>query len=326
MRRREVIAGLAAAGAWLRDAWAQQATGATIAFLSGRSPSEAAYAVSAFRLGLLETGYVEGRNLKIEFRWADGEYDRLPGLAAELASRRVEVIAATGGSVAGLAAKAATATIPIVFTSGSDPVQIGLVASLNRPGGNVTGVSFLFADLGAKRLGLLRELLPHASVVGLLVNPKYPSALPEVRDVQASAQTLGVRVRILDATAEIDFEPVFAAVAAQNLDALLVGADPFFQSRRDQLVGLAARHSLPTLYYVRDFVAAGGLMSYGPDPADGYRLAGIYTGRILKGEKPADLPVLQPTKFELAFNLKAAKALGLAIPPTLLARADEVIE
>ena len=178
MRRREVIAGLAAAGAWLRDAWAQQATGATIAFLSGRSPSEAAYAVSAFRLGLLETGYVEGRNLKIEFRWADGEYDRLPGLAAELASRRVEVIAATGGSVAGLAAKAATATIPIVFTSGSDPVQIGLVASLNRPGGNVTGVSFLFADLGAKRLGLLRELLPHASVVGLLVNPKYPSALP----------------------------------------------------------------------------------------------------------------------------------------------------
>jgi putative tryptophan/tyrosine transport system substrate-binding protein len=250
----------------------------------------------------------------------------LPALAAELVARRVNVIAATGGSVAGLAAKAVTATIPVVFTSGSDPVQIGLVDSLNRPGGNVTGVSFLFGDLGPKRLNLLRELLPQAAVIGLLVNPRYPSALPETRDVQASAQALGLEIRALNATAESDFESAFAAVVAQKMDALLVGDDPFLQSRRDQLVPLAARHAVPTLYYVRDFVAAGGLMSYGPDRADGYRLAGVYTGRILKGEKPADLPVMQPTRFELAINMKTAKALGLTIPPTLLARADEVIE
>ena len=328
MKRREVVALLVGGFVeWPLATHAQQPLAMpVVGFLSGRSPSEAGYAVAAFRQGLGESGYIEGKNVKLEYRWADGQYDRLPALAAELAGRRVEVIAATGGSVAGLAAKSVTATIPVVFTSGSDPVQIGLVDSLNRPGGNVTGVSFLFADLGAKRLNLLRELLPRAAVVGLLVNPNYPSALPETRDVQASAQALGLEVSILNASAESDFEPTFAAIVAQKMDALLVGDDPFLQSRRDQLVRLAARHAVPTLYYVRDFVVVGGLMSYGPDPADGYRLAGVYTGRILKGEKPVDLPVLQPTKFELGINMKTAKALGLTIPTTLLARADEVIE
>jgi putative tryptophan/tyrosine transport system substrate-binding protein len=326
MKRREFIA-LLAGFEWPLAAHGQQPPAMpVVGFLSGRSPAEAGYAVAAFRQGLGESGHVEGKNLKIEYRWADGQYDRLPALAAELVGRGVNVIAATGGSVAGLAAKSATTTIPVVFTSGSDPVQIGLVDSLNRPGGNVTGVSFLFADLGAKRLDLLRELLPRAAVIGLLVNPTYPSALPETRDVQASAKALGLEVSILNASAESDFEPTFAAIVAQKLDALLVGDDPFLQSRRDQLVRLAARHAVPTLYYVRDFVAVGGLMSYGPDPADGYRMAGVYTGRILKGEKPFDLPVMQPTKFELGINIKTAKALGLTIPTTLLARADEVIE
>jgi len=328
VRRREVIFLLVGGFVeWPLTTRAQQSPAIpVVGFLSGRSPSEAGYAVAAFRQGLVESGYIDGKNVTIEYRWADGQYERLPTLAAELVARRVNVIAATGGSVAGLAAKAVTGTIPVVFTSGSDPVQIGLVGSLNRPGGNVTGVSFLFGDLGPKRLNLLRELLPQAAVIGLLVNPNYPSALPETRDVQASAQALGLEIRALNATAESDFESAFAAVVAQKMDALLVGDDPFLQSRRDQLVPLAARHAVPTLYYVRDLVAVGGLMSYGPDPADGYRLAGVYTGRILKGEKPADLPVMQPTRFELAINMKTAKALGLTIPPTLLARADEVIE
>jgi putative tryptophan/tyrosine transport system substrate-binding protein len=327
MRRREFLALALLVGGWPLTTHAQQPPALpVVGFLSGRSPIEAAYAVAAFRQGLGESGYVEGRDVRIEYRWADGQYERLPALAAELAARRVNVIAATGGSVAGLAAKAATATIPVVFTSGSDPLQIGLVDSMNRPGGNVTGVSFLFGDLGPKRLSLLRELLPQAAVIGLLVNPNYPSALPETRDVQASAKVLGLKVNTLNASAESDFEPAFAAVVAQRMDGLMVGDDPFLQSRRDKLVQLAARHAVPTLYYVRDFVATGGLMSYGPDPADGYRLAGLYTGRILKGEKPANLPVLQPTKFELAINMKTAKALGVTIPPTLLARADEVIE
>jgi len=297
-----------------------------IGFLSGRSPGEAAYLVAAFRQGLGETGYVEGKNLTIEYRWAEGRYDRLPTLAAELVGRRVAVITATGGSLAGLAAKAATTAIPIVFTSGGDPVKLGLVASINRPGGNVTGVSSIFAALGAKRLELLRGLMPKATVIGLLVNPNYPSALPEARDVQAGARTLGLQINIFNAGVESDFEPAFAAIVAQKMAGLLVGADAFLQGQRDQLVRLAARHAVPTMYVVRDFVDAGGLMSYGPSTTDAYRQVGVYTGRILKGEKPADIPVLLPTKFELVINLKTAKALGLAIPDKVLALADEVIE
>ncbi len=296
--RRDFIAllGGAAATAWPLTTRAQQAM-PVVGFLSGRSPAEAANVVGAFRQGLGETGYFEGKNVAIEYRWAEGRYDRLPALAAELVGRRVEVIAATGGSVSGLAAKAATTTIPIVFTSGGDAVKLGLVASLNRPGGNVTGVNLIFGALGAKRLELLREL-----------------------------RTLGLQIAVLNAPGESDFEPAFAALIAQKMAGLLVGDDPFLQGHRDQLVRLAARHAVPTIYFVRDFVEAGGLMSYGPSITDAYRLAGVYTGRILKGEKPADLPVIQPTKFDLVINLKTAKALGLEIPPKVLALADAVIE
>jgi putative ABC transport system substrate-binding protein len=297
-----------------------------IGFLSGRSPTESGYLVSAFRTGLNELGYVEGRNVSAEYRWADGHYERLPALAAELVGRRVAAIAATGGSVSGLAAKAATHTIPIVFSSGGDAVKLGLVASLNRPGGNVTGVNLIFGALGAKRLELLRDLIPQATDIAMLVNLNYPSASTEVQETEAGTRSLGLQLHVVNATVESEFEHAFASVVAQRGAGLLVGDDPFLQSRRDQIVQLAARHTIPAIYFSRDFSDAGGLMSYGPSIIDAYRLVGFYIGRVLNGERPADLPVVQPTKFELVINLKAAKALGLLVPPTLLALADEVIE
>jgi putative tryptophan/tyrosine transport system substrate-binding protein len=326
MRRREFITLVGGVAAWPLAAHAQQPRMPVIGFLSGRSPGESTALVNAFRQGLAENGYVEGKNITLEFRWADGRYDRLPAFAAELVARQVEVIAATGGSVSGLAAKAVTGTIPIVFSSGGDAVKLGLVASLNRPGGNVTGVNLVFGALGAKRLELLRSLVPAATAVAMLVNPSYPSAASEVQDVEAAGRALGLRISIFNARTESEFEPAFTALAEQKAAALVVADDSYFVSQRDRLVQLAARYAVPAIYITRDFADAGGLMSYGPSIIDAYRLVGVYTGRILKGEKPSALPVLQPTKFELIINLKTAKALGLTVPPTLLVTADEVIE
>ena len=327
MRRREFITLLGgAAAAWPVAARAQQPVTPVIGFMSGRSPAESEYLVKAFRTGLNELGYVEGRNVSVEYRWADGHYDRLPALAAELVGRRVAAIAATGGSVSGLAAKAATATTPIVFSSGGDAVKLGLVASLNRPGGNVTGVNLIFGALGAKRLELLRDLIPQATTIAMLVNLNYPSASTEVQETEAGARSLGLQLHVFNATVESEFERAFAAITAQRVAGLLVGDDPFLQSRRDKLVQLAANHAIPAIYFSRDFSDAGGLMSYGPSIIDAYRLVGFYIGRVLNGERPADLPVIQPTKFDLVINLKTAKALQLTVSPTLLARADEVIE
>jgi len=305
----------------------QQPAMPVIGFLSGRSPQEAASALTAFRQGLGEAGYFEGKNVTIEYRWAEGHYDRLSGLAVELVARRVAVIAATGGGEAsGLAAKAATATIPIVFTAGGDPVKAGLVASLNKPGGNATGVTFVFAELGAKRLELLRQLAPQRfRRVALLVNPNYQPASDEVRNVKAGGHS-GFQVNVLNASTESEIDKAFATAARQKADALAVATDPFLLGQRDQLVRVAARHAIPTIFFSREFVEVGGLMSYGPSIVNGYRQAGVYAGLILKGARPMDLPVVQPTNFELTINLKTAKNLGLTIPPTVLLQATQVIE
>jgi putative ABC transport system substrate-binding protein len=276
---------------------------------------------------LQEAGYVEGQNVAIEYRWAEGQYDRLPELASDLVRRQVAIIVATGGSVSAMAAKAITGTIPIVFTSGGDPVRMGLVASINRPGGNVTGVSLFTSTLVAKRLALLHELVPTATVIAMLVNPTNPNAEPDTKEVETAARTTGLQLVVLRASNESDLDKVFGTMSQHKVGAVIVGADPLFDNNaRDRMVALAAHHALPAIYDWRDVAVAGGLVSYGSNLADGYRLAGIYTGRILKGEKPADLPVLQPTKFELVINLKTAKALGLTVPQTLQVAADEVIE
>jgi putative tryptophan/tyrosine transport system substrate-binding protein len=297
-----------------------------IGFLSSLTPSDAPHIMAAFQLGLNEAAYVDGRNVAIEYRWAEGQYDRLPALAADLVRRQVAVIAAVSGTPAGLAAKSATANIPIVFAMGSDPVEHGLVTSLNRPGGNVTGVTFFTASLGAKRLELLRELVPKATTIALLVNPDNPASATDAGNVRAAAQSVGRRVTLLNVSTAGEIDAAFATFTHKRPGALYVGPDSLFFNERDRVVALAARHSVTAIYADREIVTAGGLISYGASRPDAYRQAGIYTGRILKGEKPGDLPVVLPTKFELVINLKTAKALGLEVPDELLARADEVIE
>jgi putative ABC transport system substrate-binding protein len=305
---------------------AQKSARPVIGFLSSGSPAQWASFVSAFRQGLNEVGYIEGKNVAIEFRWADGRYDRLPELAANLVSRQVAVVVASGGAGPALAAKAATSTIPIVYTGVFDPVVIGLVASLGRPGGNVTGVSLFAEELGAKRMEVLREVVPKATVIALLVNPDNPFVESYVRQAQGEARAFGQQLHVLRARTEQDIDAAFATLVHLRAGALVVGTDPLFGSRREQLVGLAARYAVPTVFFLREFVTDGGLMSYGPSLFEAYRQAGIYTGKILNGAKPADLPILQPTKVELVINLKTAKALGLTIPQPLLLRADEVIQ
>ena len=288
-----------------------------IGYLSARSPEDTTHLVAAFRRGLVESGYVEGQNVAIEYKWALGQVDRLPALAAKLASRSVAILVATGGDSAALAAKAATSTIPIVFSMG-DPVKAGLAASYNRPGGNATGINILTQTLDPKRLGLLHELVPQAATIGFLLNPDYPAAEEQSKDMQEAARAIGLHIHVLRANTDREIEAAFETVAQHRIGALAVAGSPFFDTRRDTLVALAARHAVPTMYHFREFVTAGGLMSYGIDPIDTYRQVGVYAGRILKGAKPADLPVLQPTKFEFVINLKTAKALSLEIPARLL--------
>jgi putative ABC transport system substrate-binding protein len=327
MRRREFIGLLGGAAAWPLAARAQQSPMPVIGFLSSGSAVAYTPQLAGFRRGLDDVGYAEGRNVAIEFRWADGRYDRLPGLAADLVGRQVAVIAAVGGSASAMAAKGATQTIPIVFTSGGDPVRVGLVASLNRPGGNVTGVNLFTSTLAAKRLEVLRELVPKATMIAMLVNPTNPNTEPDIKEVEAAARTIGLQLMVVRASNQSDLDSAFRTMSQHSVDALLVGADPLFDNNeRDQMIALVSRYSLPAIYDWRDVTAAGGLASYGSNLTDGYRLVGICAGRILKGEKPGNLPVVQPTKLELAINLKTARALGLDVSPTLLARADEVIE
>jgi ABC-type uncharacterized transport system substrate-binding protein len=326
VKRREFITLLGGAAAWPFAARAQQPAMPVVGVLSPRSPAVDAPLIAVIRQGLNDTGFFEGRNVTLDYRWADGQYDRLAALAADLVRRQVAVIVAPGGEISAHAAKTATVSIPIVFLVGSDPVRSGLVPSLNRPGGNITGVSSVIFDLEPKRLGLMRELRPNATTIAVLVNPNSPNAEIQVNDIQIAARNVGQQVDFLNASTIREIDAAFARLAQMRVDALLVAADPIFFNRASQLVVLATRHAIPALYSRREFVAVGGLMSYGSTSDESYRTAGVYAGRILKGEKPGDLPIQLPTKFELVINLSTARALGLDVPATLLARADEVIE
>jgi len=325
MRRRELITMLSGFAAWPFAVHAQQAAMPVIGYLGAGSPAPSASVLGIFRQGLAEAGYVESRNVGIEYRFAEGRYDQLPVLAEELVRRQVAMIFANP-SPAALAAKAATATIPIVFTAAKDPVRLGLVTNLARPSGNATGVTFQFAELGPKQMGLLRELVPRAARIGLLVNPSNMNAADVTKNLTATGAAMGVQIEQVQASNILEIDAAFASLVRKRADALVVGADPFFFSRRLQLATLATRHTIPAIYNLREFAEAGGLMSYGTSLVEAYRQAGIYAGRILKGAKPADLPVVQSSKFEFVINLSTARALGIEIPPTLLARADEVIE
>jgi putative tryptophan/tyrosine transport system substrate-binding protein len=327
MRRREFITLLGgAAAAWPLVARAQQQQLPVIGILSSRSRATDALLLAVIRQGLNDTGFVEARNVSIEYRWAEGNYNRLAALAADLVDRKVAVIVTIGGDVAALAAKAATATLPVVFTVATDPVRTGLVSSLHRPGGNLTGHSGFLTEIEPKRLGLLRELRPDATSIGVLVNPNVAYIDAQLNEIRSSAASIGWETVILNASTIAEIDGAFATLRQMRTDVLSVAVDPFFFDRASQLVVLAARHAMPALYFRREFAAVGGLMSYGSNAAEGYRVLGVYAGRILKGEKPGDLPIQLPTKFELVINLSTAKALGLDVPPTLLARADEVIE
>jgi putative ABC transport system substrate-binding protein len=327
MRRREFIAFVGCTAAtWSLAARAEQSAMPVIGFLNSASPQPFANYVSGFRVGLKQTGYIGGQNVTIEFRWAEGHYDSLPEMAADLVRRKVAVLVSTGGSPSVMAAKAATATIPIVFTIGIDPIHLGIVTSLSRPGGNITGVNLFATQMETKRLGLLRALIPGVQLIAVLLNPNEPNYAFQLRDVQESAVAIGQQLHILRASNVSDFDAAFATAVQLRAGAMLVSSDPFFNSQRDKIVALAARYSIPAIYEWREYALAGGLMSYGTNISDGYRQAGVYAGRILKGEKPADLPVVQSARFELVINLKTAKALGIEVPPNLSAEADEIIE
>ena len=325
MKRREFMMLVGGAAAWPLAVRAQQPAMPVVGFLSSRSPGDSANVLAAFRQGLGEAGFVEGKNVAIEFRWAEGHYDQLAVMAADLVKLRVAAIFAAGGPPAAVAAKAATSTIPIVFSAAAEPVELGLVASLNRPGGNVTGMSNFASELWAKNVQLLKELVPTAVVIGYLVNPASPNAKSYLKGA-AAGSSLVADIRVLKASNEAELDEAFASLAALGARGLVVPNEPFLDSRRDMIVALSARYSIPTIYTIREYALAGGLMSYGPSLSDAYRKAAVYLGRILKGEKPSDLPVQQPTKFEMVINLKTGKALGLTVPPTLLLQADEVIE
>jgi putative ABC transport system substrate-binding protein len=326
MRRRDFIKGIVGSTAWPLAARAQQPALPVIGFLNSASPQLWANYVAGFRAGLKEVGYIDGQNVTIEFRWAEGHYERLPEIAADLVRRKVAVLVATGGPASIAAAKAATKTIPIVFTIGGDPVKAGFVASLSRPGGNITGVNLFIAMMEGKRIGLLRALLPGVQLIAVLLNPNRPDHADQMREVEDAARGIGQQIHILPAGNESEIDAAFATAAQLRVGAMLVGSDPFFNSQRDKIITLAARYAIPSIYEQREHALAGGLMSYGTNLSDGYRQAGVYAGRILKGEKPGDLPVVQSTKFEFIINLKTAKTLGIEVPPNLSAEADEIIE
>ncbi|MGA8158019.1 MAG: ABC transporter substrate-binding protein [Rhodoplanes sp.] len=327
MRRRafiKIIGGMAVG--WPLMASAQLQGMPVLGFMSARSPEESKYVLAAFHKGLEEGGFVDGRNVRIEYRWGRGNYSRMPAIAAELVNLRVNVLTATGGDASARAAKAATSAIPILFVIGGDPIEAGLVKSFNHPGGNATGFVIFSGDMEAKRLDLLRDIVPGVSVFGVLVNPNFQPAVRQLRDIEAVAPRIGRRIFIAKATTDTELDDAFAALVRERVGALAVASDPFFDTRRARIIAFAAKHKLPAIYQFRSYAVDGGLISYGPSITDAYQQVGIYSGRVLKGAKPADLPVLQPTKFDFVINLKTAKALGLTVPPMLLALADEVIE